>query len=577
MVSKLALTLHLFFLKTFWVRLRQHCKKILNLGTSIAILCGLSLFLLEFGFHLNSANQSLFTQFYHTIFYYFIIEICIKISLLNTPLHYLKKNSTDLCIILPLISTYFWPQTHPFLLHSILLILILKRLNILISSFQNLKVKPASLFLLSFIFSIFFGSIMLSLPVSNQAAQSLPYLDALFTATSAICVTGLSVNVIQESFSTFGQSIIIILCQIGGLGIMSFSILLSLLLKRRISQISSQEFQHTYDTFNLKETYSAIKFIFKFTLLFEAIGSVILFFLFKNETWSWTQRAFYAIFHAISAFCNAGFSLFDRSLEQFQTQHGILLCISTLIIIGGLGFPVLFNIFNIKKQKKSWHFLKLQTKIALIATLILLIIGTIAIWLSEKQHALENSSLITQWVNAFFLSTSARTAGFNTIDFNLFYPSTLLIILVLMIIGASPGSTGGGIKTTNFAILIIAFWQSIKSTHRVEIGGRTLPYAAIIKIFSLLILYLLGIFIVFYSLLWTETQAPLALLFETVSAFGTVGFSMGITAELSKWGKLLIIIAMFIGRMGPLTVAYALSKPKEKPNYHYPEENLSVM
>ncbi|MEK9657659.1 MAG: TrkH family potassium uptake protein [bacterium] len=577
MVSKLAIKLQLHLVKIFYNELKNDCKKTLNFTSGIAVLISLTLYTLEFGFKLNTANQSLFTQMYHYIYGYFVIEILLNAFYIQSPLTYIKKKSSDLVVLLPLIP-YQLPFITPFIIQISIAIIIVKRLSLPFKSFQKIKVKPANLFILGFLLSIFIGSLLLSLPISNHNLHGISYIDALFTATSAICVTGLVVNNIHETFSTFGTSIILILVQIGGLGIMSFAILLSLVMKRKVSQLSSQEFQNSYNTFNLKETFSAIKFIFKFTLMIEIIGAAILFISFNAKSLPWPQRLFHAIFHSVSAFCNAGFALFSDSLEQFQYNSLTLLCIATLIIIGGIGFPVLFNVIQIKKKNKSFKWLKLQTKIALITTAILLMAGTLIFWLSEQNHALQHQPFTTQWINAFFQITSARTAGLNSLDLNTLYPSTLIILLILMIIGASPGSTGGGIKTTNFGILMIAFWQSIKSSQYIEAGGRRIPYDIILKTLSILILYLISIFIIFYSLLLLESDINTSdLLFETISAFGTVGFSMGITAELSKWGKLIIIVAMFIGRMGPLTMAFALSKPKQKTKHYYPEENISII
>lgn len=577
MVKKYIINLQLHFIKSLYKDFKYSIEKVLTMLTSIVVLASIALFLLEFVFQINTKNQAIFTQLYLLSFIYFCIEVCLKFCFSTHKIHHLKSNILNMVVFIPFIPQNLLPFFQVINIKFLLLILILTHFKEVLNTIAKLKLKPATLFLYGFILSIFIGSMILSLPISNKQNQAISYIDALFTATSAICVTGLNVTEISQTFSTFGLSIILLLCQIGGLGIMSFAILLSLFLKRKLSQHSSLEFQHNYATYNLKETFSSIKFIFQFTLLFEALGAMILFYLFKDIHENWTIRLFYAIFHSVSAFCNAGFSLFTNSLEHLHNQTGILICISGLIIAGGLGFPVLFNIYQTKRQNKPFHFLKLQTKIALIVTSILLVVGTCFIWLGEYSHALKDMPFQTQILNSFFQSTSARTAGFNTIDLNSFQTSTIIIMLILMIIGASPGSTGGGIKTTNFGILMLSFWQTIKGAPRIEAGGRTIDYESILKTLSILILYLIGIFSTFYLLLLVENLPSLALLFETVSAFGTVGFSLGITSQLSFWGKVIIMIAMFIGRMGPLTVAFALSKTKRKLNYSYPKEELSII
>ena len=571
MAAKLALNQFSYAIKSFF----KIVKNILRIWTLLAALITTTLILLEFGFHLNTANQHLFSTLYFYLYIFFIITYFFLFITQKKPIQFLQTNAYILVLFLPILNLKL-PIVSPTQSHQITLsILAFMQFT---RHFQSLKkIKATTLFLLAFIFGIFIGSILLSLPISLKNSQSLSYIDAIFTATSAICVTGLSTLNIQETFSPIGQGIVIGLCQIGGLGIMTFSVLLSLILRKKISQSSSQEIQKSYEAVTIKDTFSAIKFIFKFTFIAEIIGAIFIFINLSTTSFTPIERVGNAIFLSISAFCNAGFTLFNNSLISQQSNSFLLLSISGLIILGGLGFPVLFNLKTTQDQGKSWRYLKLNTKIALCVTGSLIILGTLTLWISEMQHAFAEMPLHTQWINAFFLSVSSRTAGFNTLNFDLFYTSSVIILLALMIIGASPGSTGGGIKTTNFGLILIAFWQSIRSSPRLEFGGRTLPYQAILKIFSILILYLIGIFIFFYILLWTETLPPLTLLFETISAFGTVGFSMGITTDLSKWGKLIIILAMFIGRMGPLTVAFALSKEKEIKNYRFPEEKLTVM
>ena len=289
------------------------------------------------------------------------------------------------------------------------------------------------------------------------------------------------------------------------------------------------------------------------------------------------QNIYYSIFHSISAFCNAGFSLYDNSLSAFATNAPVTLTIAALIIFGGLGFPVLFNLFKYFDNSISNFQFKNQTKLALIVTMILIVLGTLFIFFSEQNAALSTYHWTEKVLISFFHSVSARTAGFNTVDLSLFNTGTLTMVVILMIIGASPGSTGGGMKTTTFGVMMMAFWNVLRASFRTDYNDKTIESESILKAFSLFLLTII-ILLSSYLLLWfLDPQEPFKLFFEIVSAFGTVGYSLGATMHLSNSSKMIIMVVMFVGRIGPFTFLYALLKHKRRKHYAYPIEKYNII
>ncbi len=533
---------------------------------------------MEFAFHLADINARPYFTLHSYILYFFIIDNCIRITLLSrSPWTYFIVHPTEVLAFIPLVAlvlpntvslTFFGSQI-------VLLILLLGRLGHLQHLLNWLKVKPAQIIILGFIFVIFIGSLLLSLPIAS-AGSPLSYVDALFTACSAVCVTGLVVNNVGADFSFFGQLIILFLIQIGGLGIMSFSVLLAMILKRKLTQADSIRLQENYATVNIKETFSAISFIFKFTLFFECIGAVLLALAWHRPGHPYWDTLFTAIFHSVSAFCNAGFSLFDTNLIAFQTHVPTVLIISILIIFGGLGFPVLFNMFQRYTSTQTIPF-KMQTKLAVMVTLFLIIGGTALIYFTELHHTLSGKPLLDQLQIAYFQSVTARTAGFNTIDINMFHSSTIMVLLVLMFVGASPGSTGGGIKTTTFGLIMISFWNILRNSFRFDFGHKTIDSQSVLKAFATVLVAAFLILVFSFFLVQFESLPIQSLLFEVVSAFGTVGLSLGITSHLSVIGKGIIIVVMFIGRIGPFAFLYAFVSQQTTKPYAYPVEKVNIV
>ncbi|GAB4339669.1 MAG: potassium transporter TrkG [Calditrichia bacterium] len=459
----------------------------------------------------------------------------------------------------------------------IILNLLLKAssLNQKVASYQF---HPGQILMASFGFIILVGTGLLMLPRAVAAGESLSLIDALFTATSATCVTGLIVVDTGTHFSTLGQGIILALIQIGGLGLMTYASFFALVFRRQISLKEKSMLRDMLNYDSLGIISRLLTYTILLTLTIESIGAVLLYFSRHLSNLPFGERLFSAIFHSISAFCNAGFSLYSDSFMSAQQDWLLLLTVCILIILGGLGFPVLVNIFRLnvlagQTGLKRWS---LQTKLVLISSGILLALGTVAFLFFENGNTLSGMNTLEKLMHAFFQSVTTRTAGFNTVDIGMISVPTLLLFLMLMFIGASPGSTGGGIKTTTISVLLAAISSIIRGRNRVDLAKRNIPFIVVNR--ALVILLFSGVFIFVMLLILTvsENLPFLDILFETFSAFGTVGLSRGITPLLSDVGKVVIVITMFFGRLGALTISLALARPDQRAHFDYPSENIMV-
>ncbi len=448
------------------------------------------------------------------------------------------------------------------------------------------KLRPHHIIVLSFFCAIVAGTILLSLPFATHEGDNVAFVDRLFTATSATCVTGLVVKE-TASWSGFGRLVIMFLMQAGGLGIMTFSIFFAIALGRKITIREDLVVKGTLGPYGARNLRKVLLHIVLIVFSVELIGAILLFLRWRAiEDWSFGTILYNSVFHSISAFCNAGFSLFRKSFTDFSGDAYINLIMISLIFIGGIGFIVLLDIWKLlswRKDKRPFFYrMSIQTKIALSISLALIIIGALAIFIFERGNTLSGMAAKDQFLGSVFQAVTARTAGFNTLPINRLAPPTLLLLTMLMFIGASPGSTGGGIKTSTFGVLIASVAAMIKNKERVWIFKRTIPKAIVRKALAIFILGLGWIFL--FSLLLTITEAGniygknyyLRILFETTSAFGTVGLTTGITSMLSSLGKVLIILTMFVGRIGPLTLALAVAVQEEKLLYNYPESEVMV-
>ncbi|HDD35442.1 MAG TPA: hypothetical protein ENF30_01440 [Candidatus Desulfofervidus auxilii] len=443
---------------------------------------------------------------------------------------------------------------------------------------KSFNLSPPAILALSFAILILIGSFMLFLPFTHHG--NLSYLDSLFTAASAVCVTGLIVVDTGTKFTLWGQIIILLLIQVGGLGLMTFSTVILLLLGKPPSLKGRLVLQDILTHSPTKDLLSLVKEVILFTLIVELIGATVLTFHWK-DIFPWSKAIFYGIFHAISAFCNAGFSLFSSSFEPFRTDYVLLLTIAVLLILGGIGFLVVTEcLFRLQQRKKH---LSLHTKLTLITVFCLIIFGTIFLFIFENKNSLKGLSLSYKLLNAFFQAVTPRTAGFNSLHIASLTDASLVLLMLLMFIGASPGSCGGGIKTTTFAVFVSFVRNKLEGKERVHVLSRTLPDETV---YRAIVLFALSSFLIFLTTIFLLSTQCYGLphkagilssyLFEAISALGTVGLSTGVTSTLNNWGKIMIICLMFIGRVGPLTVVHFVKAKEVAKRYQYAEENVMI-
>lgn len=446
------------------------------------------------------------------------------------------------------------------------------------------KAHPAVLLLLSYLAAISLGTCLLLIPCAT-ASGKIDFIDALFTATSALCVTGLVVVDTGSYFTLFGQAIILVLIQLGGLGIMAFSVFFFLSIGKKVAFRHRMLMQETFAHTPREDIYGLVKAIFCFTAIVELSGASLLFIHWSSE-YPFTQALYMAIFHSVSAFCNAGFSLLSNSFMDYRGSCLLNITICGLIILGGIGFPVIYEIF----RKVGTHIedrlkFSVQSKTVLITTFILIIYGTVIFWMVEQDASLRNCSLRESLLAALFQSVTARTAGFNTVDMAALSNATLGLMIFLMFIGASPGSCGGGVKTTTLAVLGSLVWIRLHRRIRVNMFKKSIPRETVTRSVSLFVLAI-GFLAAFFAMLLLTQQGGLAseanrgqfleYLFELVSAFGTVGLSMGATAKINWCGKILIIAMMLIGRVGVLTFSYVIAGAEVRNGIEYAEENIMI-
>ncbi|MCK5197700.1 MAG: TrkH family potassium uptake protein, partial [Spirochaetales bacterium] len=447
-------------------------------------------------------------------------------------------------------------------------------------------VHPAQTIFMSFLLVILGGTLLLMMPFTAAEGNGLPFLNALFTSTSAVCVTGLIVVDTAVYFSIWGQIIILVLIQIGGLGIMILSYFTVFVLRRAMSVEDKVLISYMLSDDDMSSISRTMKSIVGITFLIEGIGALILFAGFvKNTTMDAGSYFFYSIFHSVSAFCNAGFALFSDSLEGFSSSLLLSGGIAILIITGGISFSVIANLRSvitvrlggkILENNRGQSRLTLNTKIVLSLSSVLLISGTLLFYALEHGGTLRNMSIGGQYLTAFFQSVTLRTAGFNTVSFGSLAPSMLVIMMIYMFIGAASGSTAGGIKVNTVAVLGSAVKSAWRNEKDVVLLKQAIPPELVLKAFMILLFGVVAVITGTFLLAVTE-NAPLEdIMFEAVSAFGTVGLSTGLTSGLSSFGRLVIIILMFIGRLGPLTVLAATSSGSKRLNVTYPRAEISI-
>lgn len=441
---------------------------------------------------------------------------------------------------------------------------------------QRRSLTPHQVMVLGFATMILVGTLLLALPISSASHESIGLVDALFTATSAVCVTGLIVVETGADFTVFGQTVMLLLVQIGGLGFMTFGVIFALVLGKRITLRNRLVLQEWNRSFSIQGMVRLTLSIVVIALILEFVAAALLTFRWSEEL-GWGRAMYHGIFHAVMGFNSAGFALQPVSLSAYVGDPYVNIIITMLLIIGGIGFTVLLDIYD----KRKWRTLSLHSKLVLCTSALLMLSGFGVIFIMELFNPATFGSL--SWSDrlwaSWFQAVTPRSGGFNTIETGAMTSTSLLFTIFLMFVGAGTGSTGGGIKVNTFAVLVMTLMNVIKGNRDVTAFRRRISSDIVHQAIAVVMLSL-GLILLVTLLLTISEHARafpfLALLFEVTSAFGTVGLSMGITSELSELGKLIVTLTMFIGRLGPLTFAFAMTLRSAQNNIRYPEDKVLI-
>lgn len=443
------------------------------------------------------------------------------------------------------------------------------------------RMHPTVLLLLSYLTAIVLGAMLLMIPAATESGH-ISLIDALFTATSAVCVTGLIVVDTGSFFTPFGQGVILFLIQLGGLGIMTISVALFQIIGKKVVFQHRMAMQQVFAHTPRADIYRLIRSVLIFTLLAEAVGAVILFFHWNNA-YAASEAACLAVFHSISAFCNAGFSLFETSFMAESASIVLNMTIILLIILGGIGFPVVYEIYERITGRHKGR-ISIQTKTVLITSAVLILCGAMVILAAQRQ-LMQSPGPGRGLMAALFQSVTCRTAGFNTLDIASLNTAALVFMMFLMLVGASPGSCGGGIKTTTLAVLAGFSWSHMLRHKCVNLFRKTIPRDTVTKSVSVLVLSFTAICVAVFLILFFDpangdkvggNRQFLTYLFETISAFGTVGLSMGLTPVLNVFGKIFIMLMMIVGRVGIPAFTYIIAGSGSPKGIQYAEENMMI-
>jgi len=438
------------------------------------------------------------------------------------------------------------------------------------------KLNEVQVLAIGFALVILIGGIILSLPISSVDGTYTSFLDSLFTSTSAVCVTGLVTVDTGTHWNNFGKIVIMLLIEIGGLGFMSLTIFIAILLGKKITLKDRLIMQEAMNTFNIQGLVKMVQYVLGFTFIVQVSGAILLATQFIPQ-FGWKTGMFYSIFHSVSAFCNAGFDLFGNydSLVNYSSNAVVLLTIGGLIIIGGLGFTVSLEIFNYRKARR----LSTHSKMVIFITLFLIIFGAIFIFLVEYKNpvTLANMNFRDKVLNAFFASVTPRTAGFNSISTDGMTMAGKLMTIILMFIGGASGSTAGGLKVTTFGVLAFTLISALKGRDDTEAFGRRFSKETVYKAFTLLCISMMLVLTTTIILTITEPDKLfINLLYEATSAFATVGLTAGVTQSIGSLSKVVLIITMYLGRVGALTVILAVINKKKKNRIKYPEAKILI-
>ncbi len=597
-------------LRLLLFKFKDHLMILTGLLLLVFSLASVFLLIINFGYDLDPGRKENIKQAGTLMLFFFFIISTVRFVLNFKEVLKEQLFFIDILIYIfsfgALCATTFFPEDMkndlPFL-HFLssrwtmfILLIVFSVINIskIIFRSLNAKINPSLLFIYSFLFIILTGTGLLLLP--NSYRTELSFTDALFTATTSVCVTGLTTVDVPTTFTFTGQIFILLLIQIGGLGVMTFTSFFAMSFMGKSSFGSSILLKDFLNEDNLGNMFKTLVNTMIVTFIIEGTGTWLLFMnLGDIPHRDFGGKLFICIFHSVSAFCNAGISILHGNLGNPLTIHNysFLFCISILVILGGLGFPIVFNYMRLFRhyvvnwfkmltgkqqyyQHKPW-IIHVHTRIVIASTLALLVVGTTFIYFTEEDASFRNLSETGKIVTAFFNATIPRTAGFVSIDITTFAPPTLFIILILMMIGAAPMSTGGGMKVNTVAIATLAAFNVARGKQHLEIRHREIRSRNISKAFSVIILYIICMFTATGILMYTEKNNHLfSILFEVVSALSTVGSSLNYSPGLSEPGKYVIISSMFIGRIGVLTFLSGLLKRYQEKNYQYPEGGIII-
>jgi len=579
------------------ISLQNRIQKITGYVTQgMGIVAFFSLFL-NYGFHLSPAWLVRFVVMDEFIALLFVVILLTNFIISDKKWNFIKQSPFELILMILFIVSIITEEiisieephyllkrstSHNFIKLYFIIIQIYIAINGIIALAKTREkwlyrsLSPARIVVFSYLIVIFLGTLILKLPKATY--EDIKWIDAFFTSASAVCITGLTTLNISKVFTLEGQVFILILIQLGGLGIITLTSFVALFVQRGLRLRDQLIVQELFDSENFSSLTSIVKAIIAITFLSELAGATGLYFLWKDLNMSDFERLFASAFHSISAYCNAGFSIFPAGFESAGLKFNNLsmILVMALIVAGGIGFYTYSDIFRIGSGKKNGRLhLLLQTRIILVSTLILILLGATLIWVLQSRQWTD-MSLGQQILNSFFLSVTARTAGFSTVSVAGLAVPALMIMLFLMYIGGAPNSSSGGIKITTMVTVFASIRAYITGKNKVEIGWNNIPVRTIRRALIVVLMSFVLVFIALFILSVTEDQDFLNLLFETISAFGNVGLSRGITPDLSNTGKIIISMVMFAGRIGLFTFAVAMTEEREDNGYNFPESNIMV-
>ncbi len=579
---------------------------VLDFLSIIAALVGVAALLFDHGFENTERNSAAIHFMFRSVIVFYYVKFFLGYLYSFSPKKYFREYRVNGILLGIILCVLIYDATSPVFVNDLLktvldvdnprmfsvvveqvsfVILLIIEIGRASSFLPSMQMSAQKLFVLSFVVLILSGTGLLMLPKMTVEGVNLHFVDALFTATSASCVTGLSTVDIAMYFTLRGQIIIMFLAQLGGLNIITFATFFLILSKKSIGIKNQALIKDSLDERNFSDSMRLLKEIFYSTFIIEGVGAVLIFFNWSNNTpfLDFYQKAYYSVFHSIMAFNNAGFSLFEGNLFNFYCRNAYVLqfVITALIFLGGIGFPVIKDVlgdFFFKKKGRINRKWALNTRIVVFTSLALIVIGTTFFMIFEWNNSLRDHPWGGKIIVSLFQAVTARTAGFQSVDFSILMNPTLILLMMLMFIGASPVSTGGGIKTTTFAVLVLSAINTIKGRERINVEHSQISNSAVLRAMTILLFSACFVILGTIVLSFTDPDKEMiGLVFEQVSAFTTTGLSTGITPDLSTGSKVTLIVSMFMGRIGLLTFGFALiNKIKAEPDYKYPKARIIV-